>query len=285
MTTPEIILQVNAQLGQRGRNRFFTGTTTGAGNAAGTTFVSTGLTGVDDAYNEMEFKITSGDLDGQIGRIGDWVNSTNTGSLIEPMETQIPSGVTFEIGEKGVVSDIDIIDYINNAQENLATHLVPDVFAADLIDLEIAMSAGVASAVLPDTYAGVPNKGYFKTGSSVNYDIEIIPIDRKNMIRRNPFKGQTVKDIVVWFQNQKAYMAPGLTGTLVFPVVPNFTDVSYSVASTMPSFVHYLLVIYAVWHGWEQKRDFAKAADKKTEYYAEIEGINNRYANNAKLVM
>lgn len=273
MTIDEMLSSANGQLDQSGKQRHIAGTTSGAGAANGTTFVASGLTGVDDAYNEMEVRITSGANAGQRRIIGDWDNTSKTGTLTEPFTSQVAGSVTFEIGEKGVVSNHELIELFTRAQDIIGVSLLPEAFPGHTERKEIAGTAGV-SAALPATLGLPPLTLGFKDSDDNERDVIVLPSSERDRFSQDAFLGADEDNMVAIFENALIYYRPAENGTLYLPVVPKFTDVSYSAGSSLPTYLHFLLVLYAVWQGWLRKERPDLAAGFEKQFYGGIESVN-----------
>ena len=259
MTVREMLSRSRSELKNVGRLRYKTGTTTSAGATDGSTIVSTGIGGVDDAWNRAEARITSGDNSGERREIGDFATSTLT--LVENFSFQVANSVTFEIGEGGFISDHELIELFTEAQDKLITYLVDDAFPAHSKRLEVAGTAGV-SAALPSDLAGPPKSLKFRDTSSVVRDVVILPVGEEDRLTSDAYLGSSLDDMAAIFQNGVIEYAPANNGTLLLPVVPRFDSVSFSGGSKLPSYLHPLQIEWATYKGWQkaERLDLAVAA-------------------------
>lgn len=281
MTIREMLSLARSGLGQVGRLRYKTGTTTGAGAATGTTFVSSSFGGVDDAWNEAEIRITSGDNSGQRREIGDWVNSGGTGTVVESFTHLVATSVTFEVGEKGFISDHELLELFTEAQDEIIIQVVPDAFPGHTTVLEVAGTAGL-SAALPANLAGPPKSLGFRDASSNEYDVVLLPPGERDRFAEDAFLGSTLNDMVAIFENGKIRYRPVNNGTLLLPVVPKFDSVTFSGGSKLPSYMHHLQTKYAIWKGYRKKQQTGLATEAKTDFYDSVNAINSQHGNITK---
>lgn len=123
MTTLLLIRRVRSAWQEISGGYYKKTATTSAGNAGGTTFVCTVITAVDDFLNQKELVIAEGDAIGQRRLISDWANSGNTGTLESTAGWQIATEMDIEVGEKGFWSDREILDWLNDAQDDMVNKL------------------------------------------------------------------------------------------------------------------------------------------------------------------
>lgn len=281
MTIREMLASTRSGLKAVGQLRYKTATTSGAGAAGGTTLVSTGLAGVDDAWNEMEVKITSGTNSGERRNVGDWVNSTSTMTFVNPFTTQVATTVTFEVGEKGFFSDHELLDMFTESQLELRLLLRPEAFPADLEWIAIAGTAG--SATVPATVHESPQSMLFvDTAASGEYDVTILPVDEKDRFRDDAFLGSQLKDIVAIFEEGKIKYRPTDAGSFKIPQVPIFANVTFTTGSVFPAYLHSLQITYAVWRGWLKREHSDIAQVWRQSYLDSIATINERVKGTIK---
>lgn len=149
-TVEELIFSVRANQVDNTNFRYKTGTTTSSGNAGGTTFIDSGLSSfVDDFFNGCHARITnSGFSKLKEILITDFTSSTGTVTVAETFGGQILNTYTYEIFEKSVWTDPQIIEWLNSELSSLA-HLLDDKVAASLIKKEtVAGASGVLA--IPD---------------------------------------------------------------------------------------------------------------------------------------
>jgi len=282
MTTQELLSQSRSELKDTGQLRYKEGTTTSAGAADGSTLVSTSLGGADDAWNQAEVRITSGDNSGQRRQIGDYVSSTGTISLVENFTHQVANSVTFEIGEKGFISDHQLIEWFTEAQDKLVVILAEDAFPGHSKRLSVAGTGGT-SAALPTDLTGAPSTLQFKDNSGNEYDVTVLPPSEHDRFREDAFMGSALSDMVAIFQNGKISYRPTNNGTLLLPIVPKFNPVTFSGGSQLPTYLHQLQITWAVYKGWKVRERLDQANAAKTDFIDLVNAINAKYGNNVKL--
>lgn len=272
----------NSELKQGTKRRYKTGTTDGAGAADGKTLVASALGGVDDSVNEMQIKLTNGAISGERRLIGDYVASSGTITVVDAFSAQVATSVTFEIGEAGVVSDHDLIDYFTEAQDRLIMHLVADAFPAHIKRIEVITTSGV-SAALPANLAGPPKSLQFRDASSNEYDVSLLAPSEKDRFKDDAFVGGSLTDMVAMWENGVILVRPTTPdGTLLLNVVPKFDAVTFAGGSKLPSYLHPLQVTWAVYKGWfaKQRLDLGNVA--KQSFFDAVNAINRQYTNTTK---
>lgn len=278
MTVKEMLSLFRSLLNEVRDLRYEAGTTTSAGASNGTTFICSSLAGVDDAYNEAEVRITSGNNAGQRREIGDWVDSTNTGTVVKAFTHQIATAINFEIGEKGFVSDHQAIELFTKAQDKLISFLPAAAFPGHTSTLEVGGTGGVSNA-MPSTLAGPPKTLRFKDTSNVEYDVLVLGQDEHNRFRNDPFWGTTLEDAIAIWDNGKILYRPTDNGTLLLPVVPKFDAVTFSGGCPFPGYLHELVVDYAVYRAWLIKGRADMAGAVRQDVFDTIVAINQQHGN------
>ena len=271
MTVSEMLSLTRGQLRDAGRLRYKTGTATG-GAADGTT-VTHGLGGVTDGWNEMEIKMTGGNNNGQRRGVGDSTSTVFT--LFEPFLFQVSTDA-FEIGERGFISDHELIELFTVAQDVLINMIVTDAFPAHTDTIEVAGVAGV-SAALPDTLAGPPDALAFKDTSGNVYDVTVLPPGEQDRFRNDSFMGSTLEDMVAIFKNGKISYRPINNGTLLLEVLPKFASVDFTTGNLFPAYLHHLQITYAVSQAWKKKERLDMAQQYLNEFTTEVNAINRKY--------
>lgn len=281
MTIREMLASTRSGLKAGGQLRYKTGTTTDAAAADGTTLIATSFEGVDDAWNEMEVKITSGTNEGERQQVGDWVNSTGTMTFVRPFTNFVNASVTFEVGEKGFISDHEFFDMFTESQLELRQLLRPEAFPADLEWIAVAGTAG--SATVPATVHESPQSMLFiDTAASGEYDVTILPVDEKDRFRDDAFLGSQLEDIVAIFEEGKIKYRPTDAGSFKIPQVPVFANVTFAAGSVFPAYLHSLQVTYAIWRGWLKRERPDIAQVWRQSYLDLIATINERVKGTIK---
>lgn len=276
MTVREMLSLAQIELGQTEKSRFKTGTATGTGAANGTTLVASAFGGVDDGFNEAEVRITSGDCLEERRRIGDYAQSTGTITLTEGFSHIIASGVTFEVGEAGLVSAHQLLKWFSASQAVLTNLLVPDAIPNLTKEFAVSATAGI-SAALPNDLVGAPISVSFKETGGDIFDVAIFPSSQQDRFRESVIQGQSNDDMIAIFKNGVIHYRPNNNGTLLLEGQQKLADVTLSGGSKLPTYLHNLQVKYAVIMGWNVKNRSDAAQIVQAGFGTEISAINSKH--------
>jgi len=282
MTVREMIALAQIELGQTEKSRFKTGIATSAGAADGTTIVASAFGGVDDGWNEAEVRITSGDALEERRKIGDYVTSGGTITLVEGFSHQIASSVTFEVGEAGLVSAHQLLKWFSESQAVLTNLLLPDAIPSKTKEFSVAATAGV-SAAMPTDLVGAPINVAFKDAvTSKIHDVALFPPTKQDIFNESVFQGQDNDDMIAVFKDGVIHYRPNSNGTLMLEGQQKLADITLSGGSNLPSYLHHLQVKYAVIMGWNVKNRADSAQIIQTQFTNEISAINAKYLDQTK---
>jgi hypothetical protein len=281
MTVKEMLASAREELGEIGRLRYGSGTADSDGATDGTTLIDSAFAGVADGWNNAQVRITSGDALGERRDVADFASGTIT--VTEPFSVRILDGVTFEVGERGYITDHALIDFFTQAQDRLIYLLPASAFPGHLDTLEVSAASGVSSA-LPANLAGAPSTVRFKSVAGIEYDAVILPASEHDRFREDTWLGSSLDDLVAIFDNGVIKYKPSSTsGTFLLPVVPKFDAVTFADGSPFPTYLHHILVEWAIYKGWRTRQQPQLAAMAKQDFVDSVNAINQKYGNKVKL--
>lgn len=252
MTAKEQIERVRALLHESLSGLHLSGSTTGAGTV--TTFVCNNFADVsdanlgDDALNEMEVVISSGDNAGLRFRIADWVKSTSTATLYESAPFSIVSGVTIEVGQAGFFSDFEILKWLNDAALLIANSLPPSALTDFLKASSVTGTEGdsYGSVTLPADVLKIP--------VAVTINGRTAKILGSNSISRF-LDDAKINDAICLLGGRNAIYKPNGDYTVTFYYVPYPEAFIHSGTCGLPARFHSAMVDYAVAQGWMKKEN------------------------------
>lgn len=265
MTTAEKIRRVRSAWREISGGFHKKTTTTSAGSD--TTFVSTNITAVDDFLNQKELVIGSGNASGQRQLITDWVFSTKVGTLEASVGFTIASGVTIEVGENGFWSDREILDWLNDGQDDMASELSDEVlFKALTVTANLSLSSGVAT--LPADFDRPANE-------HVLIDSAVAPILGRGEHARLLTDQFLVKKAM--YRNGALLYRPTSASIVELEYVKTRTAIDIDNASPLEAKMHQALCDYAIYRGW-LKGQKEELADRYLGIYRKkIEGYNRQW--------
>jgi hypothetical protein len=271
MTTSELIRRVRSSYDELLGGLYQKTTTTSAGNAGGTTFVSTNVTGVDDFINQKELVIASGDANGQRREISDWDNGTNTGTLLTTAGFLIASGIDIEIGEKGFWSDREILDWANDGNNDAINRLTNKALADthDTVDTTAGL-LGVAN--FPSDYIRLADQGQ---GKFVLIDGAVTPIIDPGQYQRfvdDTFTPTSLGRGIAMLRNGEVHYRPANNATITWHYIKEGAEIDIDNAPDIPAEIHHALVDYIVYRGLLKNE-----SSLAIEYFNKYENKLNTY--------
>ena len=277
-----MIALAQIELGQTEKSRFKTGVATSDGAADGTTIVASAFGGVDDGWNEAEVRITSGDALEERRKIGDYVTSGGTITVVEGFSHKILSAVTFEVGEAGLVSAHQLLKWFSQAQAVLTNLLAADAIPSKTKEFPVAGTAGI-SAAMPADLVGAPISVSFKDAVALTtHDVTLFPPSKQDVFNESVLQGQDNDDMIAVFKNGLLHYRPNNNGTLLLEGQQKLADITLSGGSNLPSYLHHLQVKHAVIMGWNVKNRADSAQIVQTQFTNEISTINAKYVDQTK---
>lgn len=269
MTIREMLDLFRSGIKETQRLRYKVGTTDSDGATDGTTIVDSDFGAVDDAYNNAEVRITSGDANGQRRKIGDYVGSTGAIAVIQAFTDRIASGVTFEVGERGFVSDHQAIELFTDGQNDLLDKL--PVGALKKIETNVLDTGSGGLVDIPANIIGLPHDVLIDSKSVIMFEAH-----EEDRFDRTSYLGTTDEPIGIWQNGQLKYKPTSETAIL-FKVIAIQANTSFASGSPMPAYLHHLQVKYAIARGWliKQKLDLHKI--HKGEYDDLVKIISTKY--------
>lgn len=279
-TIEQLIFSVRANQIDNTNFRYKIGTTTSTGNAAGTTFIDSALsTYVDDFFNGCFARITSGSFDKmREALVTDFVSSSGTVTVAETLGGAIVNTLTYEIFEKGVWTEPQIIDWLNAELSTLA-HLLDDKALSMLIKKStITGSSGVISTLPTDMVRLLSIR--VSDGSGTVHLFSPTQRDRFDDDDSNSsshriaiFSGSTIVDAGNIFS--RIEYKPANTESFDLFYVPSLASLTTSQDLQAPDWVGDLLVLGATVRGFIASDDFNKAQTFKG-YRDELVALANQ---------
>lgn len=296
-TARQLIESVRLNLFEYERIRYVRGTTTSAGATDGTTAIDSNLSSyLNDHFNGAFFRI----LEGAAARhkellITDFASATGTVTLAASADNighQIASGTDYEIYDKGIWTDIQILEWLNTELARLP-QLLPDGAIVHLIKKDTtAGTAGVAS--LP------PDMLKFITLEVGGVVAGLLPPKDKNRFANDAFLPATTNRPLAIFSGASAVdgnnlyarieYRPANNATLTWTYIPKIPDVAQADsagagAQTLQMPDHYadLLVLGATIRAFTASEDFSSASAFRSIYNERLQAIGASQAGKTKV--
>ena len=254
---------------------YLTGTTSSLGTVS--TFIVSGFsTLADDALNEHEAYLPSGNNAGLRREIADWVQSTATGTLLEQFPYAVANGIEIHVGTSGFWSDQEIINWLNDAASE-AIKLLSNEALWDYLKTATTAGSMVGSQVYGR--AEIPTDAV-KIPKAVWIDGRTAPIlepDQKTRFDRDSYIGESILlEGRPALGNVRVLYKPYVNATLTWLYAPSPAAFNTSTQTTLPARLHQILVDMTIREGWKK----AERLDLATK--AEERAINQINALNAE---
>lgn len=199
-------------------------TTTSAGAAGGTTFISTDMDELDDAWNTAEATVLAGDADlnGLKRVVEDFAASSDTATLTNnPFPKQVGNGLTIRLSEPGIWGIDDLKRYIVQAANYFLRKAV-DLNVNYTIRETIGGVLGVCD--LPDSVMKFVQPIAKLDGVVVSF----LSPNRAAMLDENPYLNVTAGTPIGYFVGRESdsevvgqlLYKPAVNGNIVFNYVP-----------------------------------------------------------------
>lgn len=265
----QLITTVRANQLAGSRLRYKTGTTTGAGNAGGTTFVDSGLsTYADDFFNGCWARLTSGSFSKlKEVLVTDFVSSTGTVTVAETLGNQVATSTSYEIFEKNVWSDPHILEWLNGELASIA-HLLDERVAPQLIKRSTVSGVSGVLQIPSDMVRLVSLRLTDGSGTvhllhpSQRYRFDDDDVGSNSYRLVIPAGSSSVD--ANQFYGRFEYKPTGNT-SFDFDYIPKLADVSSSQVLQAPDWLADILVAGATYRGFVASDDFTKAQAYKTQ--------------------
>lgn len=215
ITTFNFLKALREQLHEELGGYYVTGATTSNGTVS--TFIDSGLGGGDDFYNDKMFEFTGGANAGKAIRIVDWVDSTNTGTLLNSVETAIASGTNYSIYEAGFFSDTELVRLVNYAARQVFKMIRPDHFT------EYLKSASATGNPVSGTQYGSVTLPSDRRGHMIKFRIDGRPAAVLERGEFDRFNNDVFLDRAILIHtSDTAYFKPKpeTTSTITFQYIP-----------------------------------------------------------------
>jgi len=215
ITTANFLKAVREQLHEELGGFYKVGSCTSNGTTS--TFICSSLGAGDDFYNGKIFEFTNGSNSGKQIKIADWVDSTNTGTLLEPVDATIVSGTTFAIYDAGFYSDQELVRLANYAARNVFKMIREEHLTEYLT---YGTAGGLPSVGEQYGYFTLPSD---RRGQAINFRIDSRPAA---LLGRGEFE-RFYRDVfldraVLVYNGTTAYFKPkpDTTATITFQYIP-----------------------------------------------------------------
>lgn len=281
MTTPEKLRRIRSAWDEIKDGFYLAGTTTSAGNAGGTTLIATGLTALDDFYNQKEIILTSGDASGQRRLISDFDAGTDTITLEETVGFLIASGVTFELGEAGFWSDREGLDWLNDGQADMVQKLTDEYLAPYLG--KVSTTAGTTGkASFPTDYIRTVPKHVLVDGAVAPF----LPPTQYRRFVSDTFTPGTANVPTAIVRDSKLHYRPANNVTITWDYIRRPVAITIAQNSELPEDIHAALCDYAIYRGWlkaQTEESQAIANRYFSQYMDKIGTVNPQWQRRIKV--
>lgn len=274
-TVEQLLISVRRNLMEKTGLRYRAGTTTSAGVSDGTTLVDSGLNVFkDDLFNGCVARLSSGNGANQKQPlISDFTGSSGTVTVVESFGVQVGASVTYEIMERGIWDDAQLIEILNSSQDALLDLLVDDA----LLQLTKRANADGTTGV-----GDVPTDLLrFISVEANGYSVGIVKPDERNRLQTDAFRSESITRPVGMFVGGKLRYYPASNVTLNYNYVPRMAELTTSQDCQLPDHLASLLVLKATSHAFSESEDFDNAKFYNDMAMQRIQAINTQYADRA----
>lgn len=287
MELRKAIQTVRANLAEAGKARYVTGTTTSAGNSTGTTVVASELNAfLDDHFVGAFLRLTSGNgnLQKRV-RITDFVQSTGTVTVAETLGVQVDSGVSFEIFDEGIYSDVDILEWLNAEQEELVDSLSNDAAATLIKRASTNATAGFGGGTT--AFAPLPSDAVRIVSAEISHRaVAILSPQERSRFTDDPFLFGN-DPVGIYCQDGSTAgieLRPNSNATVKWTYIPRFTTMSLSSQNlSTPDHLADLVILGATARALRASGDMVESREFETKKMTRIKMINELTAGKYKL--
>jgi hypothetical protein len=222
-----------------------------------------------DFLDNKEVVITSGSAAGQRRRITVF-DGVSQLTVADTFGFQIASGVTFLIGEQGtVISDDDILDWLNDAQQDVVRWLNDDaLFVSFGKNVALTLATGVAT--VPADF----HRPMFQNGQSVEIDSQDAPVfDRTQKARFD--RDTTMTRKAIWIDGKLHYRPTTATEVKLLYVAAPITITTTQ--DPVPAELEDAFVDYAIYRGWLRMQTPELAGPYLEKYQEKIQRYNLQF--------
>ncbi len=287
-TLTDFLVAIRQNLFEHGKIRYRKASTTSAGNSTGTTAVDSGASGfVDNYFNGCYFRTLSG-----VGArqkevlVSGFTSATGTYTFAESIGTQVQSGVPYEVFEKGIFTDVAIIDWLNAELAAVPTYLNDDALVHIIKKTTMSGTSGVAS---------LPADALKIISVEINGRVAaLLSPDEKNRFSDDPwipavsgtnyvaiFTGSTGVDSNNLYGRLE--YKPNDNATVTYTIIPKLPDISDSQTFTAPEWLFDILALGATARAFLASEDFDNYRLYKNLRDERIVAINQGSIGRAKV--
>lgn len=285
----QILQRVRANLAEAGRARYTTGTTSSDGNAGGTTFIASGLNiFLDDHFNGAYARLLSGTgAWHKRPRITDFTQSTGTVTATEGFGAQVVAGVSFEIFDEEIYSDVDLFNWINAEQDELVDVLTNDALLLLLKRGNTGAVAGFGGGIT--AFAALPSDAVRIISADISGRVVAIlnPKERTRFYDDPFIPGTANEPVGIYSQDGTTpgiELRPNNNATVKWTYIPRITEVSLSQDDvSMPDHYVDLLVLGATARALRSSEDYTQAREFETKKFTRIKAINEQNQGTPRL--
>lgn len=240
-------------------------------NGTTSTFIDSGLGGGDDFYNDKMFEFTSGANAGKAIRIVDWVDSTNTGTLLASVETAIAINTNYSIYEAGFFSDTELVRLANYSARQVFRMVRPEHLT------EYLKSASATGNPVSGTQYGSVTLPSDRRGHMINFRIDDRPAAVLERGEFDRFNNDVFLDrAVLIYTGNTAYFKPKpeATATITFQYIPPPQNMVLNASVDWPEKIIQAVILRTLVSCW-MKKERGDLADRDMALLkAEIDVLN-----------
>ena len=252
-TVENLLVSVRRNLMEKTGLRYILSTTTSNGNAGGTTLVDSSLNSYkDDHFISCVVRLASGTAAGhKEPLVSDFTGASGTITVAESFGVQVVSGVSYEIMERGLWSDAQLIEYLNAEQDALMDLLSNEALMQITKYADTSGTLGVGD--LPS------DMQRFISVSANGYNLGLLKPDEFNRLQTDAFISASITRGVAIVQGAKIYYKPASNVTLKVSYVPRLAELTTSQDTQLPDWMTTLLTLRTTAHAFLASEDFANA--------------------------
>ena len=260
-TLTDFLVTIRQNLFEHGKIRYRKSATTSSGNSGGTTAVDSGASSfVDGYFNGCYFRLLSGTGARQKEvLVSGFTSASGTFTFAETIGLQVASGVSYEVFEKGIFTDVAIIDWINAELAAVPTYLNDDALVHIIKKTTTSGTSGVAS--LPSDALKIIS---VEIGGRV---AALLNPDEKNRFTSDPWiPAVSGENYVAIFTGSTSVDSDNLYGrleyrpndnaTVTYTIIPKLPDISSSQSLNAPEWLFDILCLGATARAFLASEDF-----------------------------